>query len=336
MSISVYAPGRAELLGNHTDYNEGYVMGIAVERGVTITGERRSDDRVILHAEDLSRTLNLALSEIKRQETETWANYPLGVVAQFLHRGHAIGGFELSIRSNLPMGAGLSSSAAFEVATALFLQKAFGIELSKLETAKIAQKAEHEYAGVKCGLLDQICSVFGKEDHVTLIDCRTNEIQNIPVPKEGRFVIINSHVKHELTGGEYNERRADCEEAARILGVPFLRDVTMNTVEENKTKLSDRVYHRALHVTGENHRVLDAAKALPAGDFDRFGRLMFVSHKSSRVNFENSCAELDVLVEAAQHVEGCWGARLSGGGFGGATINWVKAGTEETFAAAMK
>jgi galactokinase len=258
------------------------------------------------------------------------------VAAQFLQRGHELGGFELEISSNLPMGAGLSSSAALEVATALFLQKAFGIDLPRLETARIAQQAEHTYAGVKCGLLDQISSLYGREDHVTLIDFRTYEIRNLPVPKEGRFIIANSNVKHELTGGEYNERRADCEEAARVLGVPFLRDVTMNQVEENKSRLPERAYRRALHITGENHRVIDAVRALEGGDMDRLGRLMFVSHKSSQVNFENSCDELDQLVEAAKAFEGCWGGRLSGGGFGGATINWVKAGKEEAFSEAMK
>lgn len=334
--IKVYSPGRAELLGNHTDYNEGFVLAIAVNRGTTVEGQTRSDRKVRLTAHDLGETFETSLDQIKPVTQQTWANYVLGVVAQMQRAGHALGGFDLAISSNLPMGAGLSSSAALEIATALFLQKAFGFSLSPLETAKAGQKAEHEFTGVKCGLLDQIAVLFGREDAVTFIDCRSYEVKTVPIPHDIAFIVANSNVKHALVGGEYNERREDCEAAAHALGVPFLRDVDRATLEKNRGKMNDRQFRRALHVVGENERVLAGIKALESNNAAAFGKLMYESHESSRFNFENSCQELDELVEAAQKIKGCQGARLSGGGFGGATINAVNSGLKDAFVEDLK
>lgn len=331
--LKVYAPGRAELLGNHTDYNEGYVLSLAVNRGITATGQSRSDSKIILHALDLKETYETTLDALAPIAKPMWPNYIVGVAAQYVKAGHRLGGFELSISSDLPMGAGLSSSAALEIATALFLQKAFDISVDPLTTTKYAQAAEHQYAGVKCGLLDQISSLMSKAGCATFIDCRTYQVKNIPLPAGASFIVANSGAKHELVGGEYNERRTDCEAAAHALGAPFLRDVTSAALEAGRSKMTDRQYHRAKHVVGENERVLAAEIALKAGKLAEFGQLMFASHESSRVDFENSCEELDALVASAKKFSGAYGSRLSGGGFGGATINLVDPAKTDAFIA---
>jgi galactokinase len=329
--IQVYAPGRAEILGNHTDYNEGLVLSIAVDRGTTVRGGLRHDGKIRLVASDLSEEIILDLSEIRPQENREWANYVLGVYDQFIKRGLPPKGFELEISSNLPMGAGLSSSAALEVATGLFLQQIYQTNFDRLELAKIGQAAEHHYVGVKCGLLDQISSLFGKKDHLIRIDCRTFEVRNIPIPHGSQFVIANSKVKHALVSGEYNERRESCEAAAKTLGVKALRDVTPEILEKNSSKLTPQALKRARHVVGEIDRVQRAEVALQKQDLVTFGKLMWASHESSIQNFENSCKELDLLVNAAQKIKGCWGGRLSGGGFGGATVNLVDDAAVDVF-----
>lgn len=322
--ITVYAPGRAEVLGNHTDYNQGLVLSIAVDRGTTVQGSVRYDGKIRLIAKDLNEVFETSLSEVSPQPKQEWVNYVLGVYDQFIKRGLPPKGFELEISSNLPMGAGLSSSAALESATALFLQQIYQTQFDRLELAKIGQAAEHHYVGVKCGLLDQISSLFGKKDQLILIDCRTFEIRNIPIPLGYQFVIVNSKVKHALVSGEYNERRHSCEEAANSLGVKALRDITPEILIKNKSKLSPLAFKRAMHVVGEIDRVTQAEKALADKKISTLGQFMWDSHQSSIDNFENSCSELDLLVSAAQKIKGCLGGRLSGGGFGGATVNLVE------------
>ncbi|SDT98495.1 galactokinase [Verrucomicrobium sp. GAS474] len=335
--IQSYAPGRAELLGNHTDYNDGLVLAIAVDRGVTLTGTVRSDDALFIAAPEMGDAYEGSLAALAPEGEKTWANYLLGVVAQFQKRGLAVGGVDLRIESDLPPGAGLSSSAALETSTAFFLAHAFGHDaLTLLERAKIGQAAEHQYVGVKCGLLDQIASIFSKAGQTTVIDCRSFEVRNAPLAPGVSFVIANSGVKHALVAGEYNERREACEEAARTLGLKALRDIDPETLEKRAGELSPSALKRARHVVGEIDRVARGTAFLEAGDMAAFGRLMFASHESSIVNFENSCPELDALVAAAKRVEGCHGARLSGGGFGGATINLVAAGREEALIQALE
>jgi len=335
--IQSYAPGRAELLGNHTDYNEGLVLAIAVDRGVTLTGTARGDDAIFIVDPGMGEAFEGSLATLAPVTEQTWANYLLGVLAQFRKRGLAIGGIDLRLESNLPPGAGLSSSAALETSMGMFLKQAFGHGgVTPLELAKIGQGAEHEYVGVKCGLLDQIASIFGKAGHATVIDCRTFEVRNAPLSSGTSFVIANSGVKHALVAGEYNERREACEEAARTLGIKALRDIDPAGLEKRAGELSPSALKRARHVVGENDRVAQATRFLEAGDMKAFGQLMFASHESSIVNFENSCPELDALVAAAKGVEGCYGARLSGGGFGGATINLVAAGREDALIAALE
>ena len=261
------------------------------------------------------------------------------MVDQFRRNDLAVGGFTADLSGTLPMGAGLSSSAALENVMVLFLTKAFGAKLDPLQMAKFSQMAEHDFVGVRCGLLDQITSLSSKAGHATLIDCRSFKIDFVPLDEKVSLIIANTGVKHSLVEGEYNTRREDCEEAAQRLGVKALRDASLEMLEAHKNKLGDRIYRRALHIVGENERVLAGAEALRAHDFRRFGELMFQSHESSRQNFENSCPELDELVRIASGTPGVYGARLSGGGFGGATINLVEKEKEaqivQAFSAAM-
>ena len=334
-SITAYAPGRAELLGNHTDYNEGYVLALAVNRGTTITAQPRTDRQIEIHSRELGKTETIALDKLLAERVAPWSRYVLGVVDQFRRCDLPIDGFQAEISGNLPLGAGLSSSASLENATVILLTKLFGAKLDPMQMARLAQKAEHDFVGVRCGLLDQIASLMSKEKHATFIDCRTTEVDHVPLDGKVSVIIANSNVKHALVGGEYNERRSDCEAAAHALGVSFLRDASTEMLKARKSELADRIYRRALHITGENERVLEGSAALRKGDVKRFGELMFISHESSRVNFENSCPELDRLVAAARKTPGVLGARLSGGGFGGATINLVEKGREEEVVKAL-
>jgi galactokinase len=334
-SITTYAPGRAELLGNHTDYNEGFVLAIAVDRGTTIRGQPRGDRMIHLHSLDLDKTETIALDHLASEKVAPWSRYVLGVVDQFRRNELPVEGFEGEISSNLPLGAGLSSSASLENATILFLSKAFEARLEPMQMAHLAQMAEHDFVGVRCGLLDQVSSLMSKSGHATFIDCRTFEVRHLPLPEKTSLVLANSGVRHALIAGEYNQRRSDCEAAARALGVKALRDADMKMLESQKSLLADRIYRRALHIVGENERVLEASEALRRNDVARFGELMFASHESSRMNFENSCPELDLLVETAREIPGVYGARLSGGGFGGATINLVEAGREDEVVRAL-
>jgi len=333
--LTTYAPGRAELLGNHTDYNEGYVLALAVDRGTTITGHARSDRQIKIHSREMAKTETIALDKLAAEKVSPWSRYTLGVVDQFRRNELPIEGFEAEISGNLPLGAGLSSSASLENATVLFLAKLFGAKLDPMQMARISQKAEHDFVGVRCGLLDQIASLMSKAHHATFIDCRTMEVGHVPLDGKVSVIIANSNVKHALVGGEYNERRSDCEAAARALGVSFLRDATTEMLKARKSELADRIYHRALHITGENERVLEGSSTLRKGNIARFGELMFESHQSSIHNFENSVPELDRLVEAARKTPGVYGARLSGGGFGGATINLVEKGREDDVVKAL-
>jgi galactokinase len=334
-SITTYAPGRAELLGNHTDYNEGFVLAIAVDRGTTFRGKARSDRMIHLQTHEFGKTEIVALDELASEKVAPWSRYVLGVVDQFRRNDLPVEGFEAEISSDLPLGAGLSSSASIENATLLFLVQAFGAQLQPIQMAHLSQMAEHDFVGVRCGLLDQIASLMSHAGHATFIDCRTFEVRHVPLPDKTSLIIANSGVKHALVTGEYNQRRSDCEAAAHALGVKTLRDATAQLLESQKSRLADRIYRRALHIVGENERVLEASKVLQRGNTSRFGELMYASHESSRANFENSCPELDLLVETARRTPGIYGARLSGGGFGGSTINLVEAGREKEVVCAL-
>jgi galactokinase len=322
-TLAAYAPGRVELLGNHTDYNEGYVLSAAIDRGVTIRGEYAGGGKISLRSAIMDTAAEADLAHIERNEKAPWANYPLGVAWCLLQEKFPIEGFTAEIASDLPLGAGLSSSAALEVATAFFLKKLFHLEIGTLHLAKLCRRAENEFVGMNCGLLDQVSSAFGKKGHAIFLDCRNETVDNIAFPDGMGLLVTHSGVKHALVGGEYNERRLQCFEAAERLGKKALRDVTGAQLEAAKDSLPPLVYRRAAHVVGENERVIQGITLLKNGDALKFGELMFQSHESSRVNFENSTPELDALVAIAREEPGVFGSRLTGGGFGGATISLI-------------
>lgn len=315
MEISAFAPGRVELLGNHTDYNEGVVLSAALDLGIFVEGNVSGEGVVKLASEGMPAFESTAAD---LAATGGWSDYPLGVLQMLREAGHELPGLEARYRSTLPVGAGLSSSAAMEVATAVLLMKCAHISMQPMELAKLCRKAENEFVGVNCGLLDQVSSIFGKSGHAIYLDCRAETVETVPFPAGASLVIVNSGVKHALIGGEYNERRSMCFDAASRMGVPALRDATMDQLDA--AGLPDVVRRRAAHVIGENDRVFRALEILRAGDAPAFGALMTQSHESSRHNFENSTAELDALVEIATGLPGIFGARLTGGGFGGAIV----------------
>jgi galactokinase len=331
-SASSFAPGRVELLGNHTDYNGGVVLSAALNLGISATGHRREDGKIVLSSEGLEGTVTADLGSLAANGS--WADYPLGVAKVLREAGNPVGGFEAQFSSTLPLGAGLSSSAALEVCTAVLLMRLFGFSVDRLELAKLCRKAENEFVGVSCGLLDQVSSIFGKKEHAIFLDCRAETVENVAFPGGVALLVVNSGVKHALTGGEYNERRDQCFEAARILGVPALRDTTSAQLEA--ADMPDLVKRRAAHIVGENERVFEALADLRQGGAEAFGRLMSASHESSRHNFENSTPELDALVEIALAQDGVLGARLTGGGFGGAIVALVQQNQITAIAAAIE
>jgi galactokinase len=326
-SASGYAPGRVELLGNHTDYNLGVVLGAAIDRGLTVTGTRRNDDLIQLSSQLIDEPVTTSLSDLRPRTTHRWANYVLGVVAQLRAASDPIGGFVAEVSGDLPAGAGLSSSAALEVATAAFLMALHDLRLDPLNVARLCRRAENEFVGVQSGLLDQATSVFGREDQVVFLDCRSEEIQTIPFPTRLVLVIAQSRGKHDLLASLYNRRREECAAAARALHVASLREVTPAQLERAGPELDPLLRRRAAHIVGENQRVWRAVEILESGGSpSEFGALMNASHESSRSNFENSTTDLDRLVEMARSRPGVLGSRLTGGGFGGATVTLVEAG----------
>lgn len=320
MTASAYSPGRVELLGNHTDYNQGLVLAAAIDRGLTVSGSSTHESAAEIRSTTIGRAVRVELSRIVQQPEERWANYPLGVVAEFLAAGFPLTGFSAEVSGDLPVGAGLSSSASFEVATACFLMKLHGIKVPPLELAKLCQRAENRFVGVQSGLLDQVTCLFGRANHVVLLDCRSEEIRTLPLPGDVALVIADSGKKHSLIHGEYNTRREQCAAAARALGVESLREASLAHLEQSRPRMDPLLFKRAAHVVGEIERVAAATECIARQDMAALGTLMNASHESSRVNFENSSPELDQLVAIARAQPGVFGARLTGGGFGGAIV----------------
>ena len=317
MRAKAYAPGRVELLGNHTDYNEGVVLGAAIDRGLSMTGQDREEDLITINSVSMGRA-EVRCSELRAQTNEPWVNYALGVIHELKSLGVPIGGFSADLDGDLPAGFGLSSSAAFEVATALLLLKLKQRKLPPLEIAKACQRAEREFVGVQSGLLDQVTSIFGRADRAVFFDARTEEVRTIPFPRNLALIIAETNCKRQLSDGSYNERVRETCAAADMLGVGALRDVSSERLK--KSTLPSLLSRRAAHIVGENERVWRALDLLASGDGAGFGAHMNESHESSRYNFDNSSPELDLLVDIARGMPGVLGARLTGAGFGGATI----------------
>lgn len=323
---SAYAPGRVEILGNHTDYNEGVVLSAAINFGVAVAAAPAAGARATVAALDLGEEASFNLPVRAPLDLPLWAKYLAGVAAKLDQHGARMAAFDLAFSGNVPMGAGLSSSAALEVSAALALSALSGFECDRIELAKICQAAENEYTGARCGLLDQFSSLFGIENGLVYSDFRALSVSPVPIGAGACFIVADTHVKHSLVASEYNERRARCEEAAAALGrlldhpVKALRDVSPEELARHSRSLDPVAARRALHVVGENARVFQACDLLGRGDLAAFGRLMYESHESSVRNFENSCPELDFIVGMARARPDALGARLSGGGFGGSAV----------------
>ena len=346
-AVVSYAPGRIEVLGNHTDYNEGYVFSAAIDKGTFFAVAPSDDDTVEIFATDIGAAGEAwkgRLADVKKVEKgATWANYPLGTFNWLLGGNPAAAktGFKAVFGGNIPLGAGLSSSAALEMATAIALQKLYGTSFDKTELAKIGQKAEHTFAGCPCGLLDQASSMYGEEGALVKSDFRFNTFESVSMGPKVAFMMVKSNAKHALVDGAYASRRQACEDAAKYFAgvlrkqVTHLRDVTMAEWVLYRGGLGETVAKRAVHPIGEDERVLQGAELLAKGELKAFGALMFDSHESSRNWFENSCEELDTIVDAAKAIPEVYGARLSGGGFGGSCCLLVDPAAADKIAAAI-
>lgn len=326
--IIVQSPGRINLIGEHTDYNEGFVLPAAIDKAIIVGIQERKDNQVCLYAMEFEQEFIVPLDKIEKTKLR-WPGYILGVVDQLQKRGFAVRGFNLVLGGNVPIGAGVSSSAAVECATAFALNELFGFGISKLDMVKIAQKAEHDFAGVKCGIMDQFASMFGQENKVISLDCRSLEYEYFPIEMKGlKIVLLDTNVKHSLASTQYNVRREQCEKGVVMVqqkypAVKSLRDITLAMLDECVTN-EPLVYHRCKYVIEENIRLQEGCKDLAKGDLKAFGQKMFRTHDGLSKEYEVSCKELDFLVEQVRNDENVIGARMMGGGFGGCTINLVK------------
>lgn len=333
------APGRVNIIGEHTDYNKGLVLPMAIDRRTFALARPNTSNLIRIHSWHLQQTDVLDLDQApNRSNTAPWSNYVRGVVAGF-RRIATIPGMDLLIESTIPPGGGLSSSAALEVAVATLFEQVCGIQIDKGEKALLCQRAEHDFVGVPCGLMDQTASIFGRNDHALLIDCDSMGIEYIPIDSsEVSVLIINSHVRHELAASEYASRRAECQLAAIRMKVPSLTAATLAAIGSAGFSPADVIGRRARHVISENQRTLSAAQALRDKNWAEAGRLMYESHESLRTDFEVSCAELDAIVSAARALgvsNGVFGCRMTGGGFGGCAVALVRSDAAESVSSAI-
>ncbi len=324
----VAAPGRVNLIGEHTDYNDGFVLPMAIERYIVIAAGATTTGRVTLHSVTTGETATFGVRPKVERGEPGWSNYVRGVIAQFQKRGRKVSGFDAVIESSLPFGGGLASSAALEVAAAATLEAMTGPALDPIDKALLCQRAEHEFAGVPCGIMDQFTSILGEENHALLLDCRSRTTTPVPLTNPNVTVlIINTNVRHKLAESEYAIRRHQCETAARALKVPALRDATLMSLEAAQARMDPVVFRRARHVITENERTLQAAKAIQAADWPAVGQLMYASHASLRDDYQVSCPELDMVVELVREMgtdAAVIGCRMTGGGFGGCAVGLVK------------
>lgn len=335
-TLIVRAPGRVNLIGEHTDYNDGFVLPAAIDRATFIAASPRTDKRVRVLAADLNEEDEFGIDQIERSGMRPWSNYIRGMIKSLLAAGHVINGADMVVASSVPRGAGLSSSAALEVATGYVFQLFHNLNILGEELALMAQATENHFVGVNCGIMDQFIVTLGQANHALLIDCRDLNYQAVPLPTGVSVVICDSHIERTLAGSAYNQRRAECDQAVDILkqqlpGIKALRDVTSAQLQEHGHLLSPVVRQRARHVISENERVIAGVSTLQAGNVAEFGRLMNASHASLRDDYAVSIPEMDALVAAAQRVSGCYGSRLTGAGFGGCTVSLVANEAVERF-----
>ena len=334
------APGRVNLIGEHTDYAEGFVMPAAINFATLAGISPRTDGKIVIYAANFSEEKTFDARALPEKRSQHWSDYPIGVVHVLAEEGHAIPGFSLSLWGDVPVASGLSSSASIEVATALGVESLIGASDPGPVLARLCQRAENNFVGANCGIMDQFISANGKENHALLLDCRDLSFQLAPIPDHVALVIANTMVKHSVAGGDYTTRRAEVEEACRILAlhrpeIRFLRDATLADLEQWGHEIPPKPFLRARHIITENLRTVAAAKALMRGDMPELGRLMAEAHTSYSKDFEASCVECDAMVNLAQDLPGLIGARLTGGGFGGCTINLVEQTEAPAFAEAL-
>ena len=338
--VVVRAPGRVNLIGEHTDYNEGFVLPAAIDRAITYAGRRRADRRVRVYSNDFQASAEFDLDNIQKASENTWSNFLRGV-SKFLEAdGHRLTGADIAFGGDVPREAGLSSSAAVEVGATAFWNKLLGLELDPVYVVKLSRRTENEFVGVPCGIMDQFISALGRRDHALFLDCRDLTYRHVPLRADVKIVVCNSGVKRALAQSEYEVRLKECREAVKWIAatgraVKSLRDVQPFDIEAAHGKMDNLLWRRAHHVVSENERVLEAVRVLESGDLERFGELMNQSHESLRHDYEVSSKELDTLVELARQQPGVLGARMTGAGFGGCTVNLVRADAAGGFAQAV-
>ncbi len=334
------APGRVEVLGNHTDYNEGFILSAAIDREIVLCGSKVPGTTGTVYATSFGCKDSFDITAPKLQQENFWINYIQGVVNELNKLGIKLGGFNAVLDGNVPLGAGLSSSAALEVATIYLLKSLFGFEMDPIQIALTAQAAENSFVGMNCGILDQFSSTMGKRDHLVYLDCRNlQQYRHIPLGANIELVIANTKAEHSLVDGAYNRLRECCFSASEYFAeklspktVTHLRDVSVEEMTSASSGLEPDVLKRAKHIITENQRVVDGVTALENGNLYKMGECMNLSHISSRDDFANSCHELDIMYDCAEGIDGLYGRRLSGGGFGGCTVNLVAADQAEAFA----
>ncbi len=334
------APGRVNLIGEHTDYAEGFVMPVAIDFATLAAISPRTDGKIAIYSENYGQERYFEAAALPAKASQHWTDYPIGVVSILTGEGHKFPGFSLSLWGDVPLGSGLSSSAALEVVTALAVLSLIGASYPGPVLARLCQRAENEYVGASCGIMDQFISANGKKDHALLLDCRDLSFKLAPIPPHVALVIANTMVKHSVAGGDYPTRRRESEAACAVIAshrpnVPFLRDATLEDLDKWGSEMAPKSLMRARHVISENLRTVAAADALLKGDLAELGRLMAEAHTSYSKDFEGSCVEADAMVALAQDLPGLIGARLTGGGFGGCTVNVVEQTQAAAFAEAL-
>lgn len=323
--ILISSPGRINLIGEHTDYNEGFVFPAAIDKGIVAAIGKSNTSVCTAFALDAQESYEFSLDNIQPIPNGNWRNYVIGVVAEIQKKGIEVSPFNVVFAGDIPKGAGLSSSAALENSIVFGLNELFQLNLTKHEMIYISQQAEHNYVGVRCGIMDQYASMFGQENHALLLDCRTQEAIPYKIEfKDYVLMLINTNVSHNLVDAEYNDRRNVCEKVAGLLNVPFLRDATEEGLRQIKSQISEIEYQKALYILQENERVLKAGKLIEEQNIHAFGSLLYEAHQGAQHQFKISCPELDFLVEQAKMHSNVIGARMMGGGFGGCTINIVQ------------
>lgn len=339
--LLVRSPGRVNMIGEHTDYNLGFVLPAAIEKAIYFAVAPRSDNRCRILSVDMNDEVEFDIAQLSKSD-KGWPNYLLGVVDQLLRAGHTFTGFNCAFGGDIPIGAGLSSSAAVEAGLAFSLNHIFTLGIDKIDLVKLAQKAENEFVGVKCGIMDQYINIFGVQDKLLKIDCRSLEYEYVPFEFDNvSIVLLDTCVSHSLASSEYNQRRKECAEGVAILSSTYssihsLRDASIDVVNEMRGRMSDVIYRRCKFVVEENDRLVKACSALQERNLETFGQLMYQAHEGLRADYEVSCKELDFLVDLSRRHAGIYGARMMGGGFGGCTINLMDAGAVDAFGAIAK